>query len=471
MKKLNNILNLIRKNKKESIDVEIDDTNRAIGDVNSPIKMGVIVICLGFSTFLIWAAFAPLDEGVPTQGIVSLDTKRKPIQHLTGGIIKKINVKEGQIVKEGEVLLSFDDGPVKARYEEVKQKYVGDRALENRLEAELSGSKFIVFSPDIKSMMNDEIVKRQTQNQEMLLKTRRATLSAELSAMKESLKGLEEQELGYSGILNNKNTQLSLLRQELDSLRGLVDEGFVPKSQQRDTELKIAQTLAEISDSNANLLKTKRSILEVRQKMIQREQENRKELETQLSSVRQEVDAYSQKYDALLDEYNRIELRSPVTGQVVGLQFQSIGAVVQSGQKIMDIVPTDEKLLLEARVAPNLIDRIHKGQKADVRFSSFANSPQLVVDGIVESISKDLITDSQNPTSAALGNSTNNPQTATSYYLARISLTETAVKKLGGRQLQPGMPVLIVIKTGERSLLKYLLHPFSKRMAASLKEE
>ena len=471
MKKFYNLLNFLRKNRKEQIGADLEDFSHAVGDVNSPIKMGLMVICLGFGGFLIWAALAPLDEGVPTQGTVSLDTKRKPIQHLTGGIIKKINVKEGQIVKEGEILVSFDDAPVKARYEEVKQKYVGDRALENRLEAELSGDKFINFSPDIKAMMNDDIVKRQTQNQEMLLNSRRASLNAEILAMKESLKGLEDQEFGYSGILNNKNTQLLLLRQELDSLKGLVDEGFVPKSQQRDTELKIAQTLAEISDANANWLKTKRSILEVRQKIIQREQENRKELETQLSVVRQEVDAYSQKYNALLDEYNRIELKSPVSGQVVGLQFQSVGAVVQSGQKLMDIVPTDERLLLEARVAPSLIDRIHKGQKADVRFSSFSNSPQLVVDGLVESISKDLITDSQNPTSAALGNSSNNPQNNSSYYLARISLTESAVKKLGSRQLQPGMPVLIVIKTGERSLLKYLLHPFSKRMAASLKEE
>jgi membrane fusion protein, protease secretion system len=130
--------------------------------------------------------------------------------------------------------------------------------------------------------------------------------------------------------------------------------------------------------------------------------------------------------------------------------------VIQGGQKIMDIVPDDEPLLLETRIPPHLVDRIHAGLPVDVRFNSFANSPQLVVEGKVISVSADLLTDQ--PTNQ-------------SYYLARVRLTPDGVKKLGNRVLQPGMPVDVVLKTGERSMLTYLLHPLVKRMAASLKEE
>jgi protease secretion system membrane fusion protein len=157
-------------------------------------------------------------------------------------------------------------------------------------------------------------------------------------------------------------------------------------------------------------------------------------------------------------ELARVELKAPVDGQVVGLEVQSVGAVIQPAQKIMDIVPSDEPLLLEAQVPPQFIDRVRPGQTVTVRFSAFAHSPALSVDGTLDSISHDLVEE----------------QTAggeIKYYLARIGLTPEGVKKLGERQMQPGMPAEAVIKTGERTLLTYLLHPLTKRLARAMKEE
>ena len=142
--------------------------------------------------------------------------------------------------------------------------------------------------------------------------------------------------------------------------------------------------------------------------------------------------------------------------QIVDLAFQTVGGVVGPGQKLMDVVPEGQALLIEARVPPHLIDRVHKDLPVDVRFSSFAHSPQLVVEGQVISVSGDLITE---------------PQTNTSYYLARVQVTPEGMKALGKRQLQPGMPVEVVFKTGERSMLTYLLHPLTKRLSAAMKEE
>jgi protease secretion system membrane fusion protein len=141
---------------------------------------------------------------------------------------------------------------------------------------------------------------------------------------------------------------------------------------------------------------------------------------------------------------------------VVGLTVQTVGAVIAPGQKLMDIVPEGERLMLETKVPPHLIDRLHAGLPVDVRFAAFAHSPQLVVDGELVSISGDLLTE---------------PQTNAMYYLARVALTPEGLRRLGPRTLQPGMPVEVVLKTGERSLLAYLLHPLSKRMAAAMKEQ
>jgi protease secretion system membrane fusion protein len=203
-------------------------------------------------------------------------------------------------------------------------------------------------------------------------------------------------------------------------------------------------------------MRARSAILEVRQRMQTLRAEYRKEVETQLADVQREVEAEEQRYIAMEDELRRTEITAPASGQVVGLAVQSPGAVIGPGQKIMDIVPKDEQLMLDAQVPPHLIDRVELGQPVDVRFSAFAHSPQLVVEGTVHSLSSDILMDEamQIP-----------------YYLARVAITPDGMTTLGKRQLQPGMQAEVVIRTGARSLLTYLLHPLTKRMAASMKEE
>jgi protease secretion system membrane fusion protein len=169
------------------------------------------------------------------------------------------------------------------------------------------------------------------------------------------------------------------------------------------------------------------------------------------------VQSDAEKFLAVSADLDRMEIKSPANGQVVGLSVQTVGAVLQPGQKLLDVVPDSQTLLLEAHIPPHLIDKVQAGLPADVRFNAFAHSPQLVVEGKVISISGDLLSDPQQPQYA--------------YYLARVQVTPSGMKTLGQRQMQPGMPTEIVIKTGERSLLTYLLHPLTKRMAASMKEE
>ena len=239
-------------------------------------------------------------------------------------------------------------------------------------------------------------------------------------------------------------------------MRDLVKEGYAPRNRQLELERMVAESSAVQSDLLGNTLRTRQAIAEIRQRAIARQQDYQKEVETQLAEVTRDAQSDAVRMLAVTDELSRSEVRAPSQGQVVALSVQTIGGVINAGQKLMDIFPENAPLLIETRVAPHLIDRVRASLPVDIRFGSFAHTPQLVIEGKVLSVSKDLLTD---------------PQTNASYYLARIGLTPQGVAALGKRQLQAGMPAEVVIKTGERSMLTYLLHPLTKRIAASMKEE
>jgi membrane fusion protein, protease secretion system len=439
------------------IDVEPRPDQGLPSDTRRITRWGVWAIGIGFGGFLLWAAYAPLDEGVPTSGTISVDTKRKAVQHLQGGIVKEVLAREGQMVEANEVLVRLDDAVARANYESSRQRYLGLRALEGRLLAEQMGDATIAFHPDLlAAAKTDPLIRQHITVQTQLLQSRRASLAANLGAIEQSIQGQQALIAGYRGVLANRDNQITLLDRELKGVRDLVAEGYAPLNKQMELERSVADTSAAISDVHANLARAQSSILEMRQRAEVARADYRKEVDTQLADVRREVQAEAEKFKAVTEDLARTEIRSPATGQVVGLTIQTVGGVVQAGQKLMDVVPEKEALILETQVAPSLIDRIHPGAPVDVRFSTFAHTPQLVVAGVVDSISADILTDTTGKIS---------------YYLARVSITPEGMKTLGKRQLQPGMPVEVIVKTGERSLLTYLLHPLIKRLSASMKEQ
>jgi membrane fusion protein, protease secretion system len=424
-------------------------------DSSRATRIGLWALVIGFFGFLIWASFAPLDEGVPSSGLVSLDTKRKTIQHPTGGIIKEMAVHEGMHVKEGQLLFKLDDAATRANYETLRQDYLMLRASQGRLLAEQSGAAAISFHPDLLRAAQDPLVSKQMQTQEQLFRSRRASITASQQGLREGIDGQQALVAAYKSMLANARTKAASLNDELKQTRGLVAEGYAPRNRQlelermvSDTEATMAQLLGSMSQSQAN-------IAQLRQQMITQQQDYRKDVEAQLSDVSRQVEADQAKFKSISDDLARVEVRSPVEGQVVGLAVQTVGGVITSGQKVMDIVPENEPLLIETKVAPNLIDHVRAGLPVDIRFASFSNTPQLVVEGKVVSISGDLLAD----------------QNGATYFLSRVAVTDKGRKELGKRVLQPGMPVEVVFKTGERSLMTYLLHPLTKRIAAAMKEE
>ncbi|MBW7901798.1 MAG: HlyD family type I secretion periplasmic adaptor subunit [Rhodocyclaceae bacterium] len=420
-------------------------------------RLGYRVLGYGLGLFLLWAAFAPLDEGVPAAATVMLDTKRKSVQHQQGGIVKEVLVHEGQTVREGDTVIRLDDGTTRANYEAIRQHYVALRALEGRLLAEQLGAEAIDFHPDLVAAAGDPFVKQHMDNQTSLLRARRLALQAELQGIEESIRGQQSIQQGFKEMLPHRNSQIALLREELTGIRELVAEGYAPRTRQMELERLLADVSASTADLQGNAARTANAIAELKMRTLQRKQEYQKEIDTHLAEVRREVEADADKLRAAAAELGRTEIKAPTTGQVVGLKIQTVGGVVQPYQTVMDVVPDNETLLLEIHVPPHLIDRVKPDDLVDVRFNAFAHSPQLVVEGRLLSISGDLLSDPAGQIPP--------------YYLARAAITPQGMEKLGKRTMQPGMPAEVVIKTGHRSLLTYLLHPLVKRVAASLTEE
>lgn len=434
------------------------DTVDVDTDTRSPIRLGFWVLVVGFGLLMLWAAFAPLDEGVAAPATVSVEARRKTIQHLQGGVIKQVTVKEGQEVKAGDPLVVLDDATVRATYEAIRQNYLAQRAMEGRLLAEATDARSITFHDDL-AASKDPVAAQLMAVQQQVMAARRAAQSAELAAAEQSIAGYEAQTGGLKRMLESRRAQAALQATQLSSVRGLADDGFAPRNQALQLEQQQAELKASLSELETNVIRTGNAIAELRQRIAQRKQEYLKEVSTQLAEVRREVQANQERLAAISSDLARMVIKSPVDGQVVGLMLaQRGGGVVTPGQRLMDISPKGESLLLDARVPPHVIDRVKAGDATEVRFSAFANAPTLVVHGRVASLAHDAITEQ-------MGNQ------VISYYLARVELTPEGLKALGDRTMQPGMMADVLIRTGERSLLTYLLHPLTKRIAVAMTEE
>lgn len=429
----------------------------AAAGATAPRRPRRIGLWVGLALLLLlgWIAWAPLDEGVPAAGQVVVDTRPKPVQHLTGGIVLEVLVREGQAVTSGQPLLRLDTAATAAVHEAVRQRYYALRAAQARLEAERDGRTTIAWHPDLNAS-GAHAAQAHMQTQQTLMSSRSAALAAELGALGESAQAQQALLRSTDTMLQGRQEQLSLIQEELANTEPLVKAGYAPRNRLLELQRQQAEAQTLIAELRGQRERGQRALSEIAQRRLQRQSEFRRDVQQQLSEVLRDVDADAQRLQAAEQEAQRTEIVAPVAGHVLGLAVQSAGSVVQPAQKLMDIVPDGEGLLIEARVQPHLADRIRVAQPVDVRFTAFSHTPELLLQGEVLSLSADALFD---------------PATQTSYFLARVALAPDAATVLGQRNLVPGLPAEVVFKTGERSLLTYWLHPLIKRMAWSMKEE
>ncbi len=437
--------------------VDAAETAR-LSDTRGPIRLGFWALVVGFGLFLAWAAWAPLDEGVPAPAAVAVESRRTTIQHMQGGVVNQRRVKDGDEVKVGDVLVELDASLTRATYQGIRQNYLSQRAMESRLLAEVAGAGTISFHPDLLAG-NDALAVQYMSVQQQLFSTRRAAQAADMAAMQETVHNSELQLAGLRQVVQARRAQQALQTQQLTSVRTLADEGFAPRNQALQLEQMQAELRSTLADMEANILRLQSSGAEGRLRLTQRRQDYAREAANSLSEVRRDVQANQDKLAAITVELDRMQIKSPVAGQVIALAVGGPGSVVQAGQHLMDILPSGATLKLDVKVPPQVIDRLKVGNEVEVRFQAFASTPHLVVLGKLVSLSGDVVTEAANGGAVS------------TYYMGKVELTPAGLKALGNNVVLPGMTAEVMIKSGERSLLTYLLHPLLKRVSATMTEQ
>ncbi len=424
-------------------------------DSASIARWGVRAVIFSATCFFVWAAFAPLDQGVPTTGFVKVEGDRKTIQHPTGGIIEEILVREGDQVRANQPLIRLSPTQVQAQQGMVDGQLIALLALEAELKAEQSDARGVTYPEFLTSRRSDPQVREAIDLHNQLFKTRKATLEGEISIARESIVGLEEQIRGLQAQESSHATQTKLFQDELDSLRPLVEQGFVPRTHQFELERSLSYIQGQTGENLANIAQARSKISELKLKILQARDAFRKDAETQMSETQGKIADLQSRRIGTQDQLERVVLRAPLAGTVVGLAVHTVGGVVTAGEKLMDIVPTSSKLVIEAQIPPSLIDNVHVGQVADIHFPALDQTLSAGLTGKLVYVSADSLTD---------------PRTEKSYYVGRVEVTPEGMAKLGKQILQPGMPADMVIKTGERTLLMYLVKPFLTRLHMAFTE-
>ncbi|MCH9639637.1 MAG: HlyD family type I secretion periplasmic adaptor subunit, partial [Betaproteobacteria bacterium] len=343
--------------------VKTDDTAHA--------RLGWWVVIVGFGGFLLWAFFAPLDKGVPLSGTVIVSSHLKAVQHQTGGTIDKILVQEGETVKAGQVLVVMNDVQVKAQAEITRGQLNSARAVEARLIAERDNATEITFPPSLLAQINDPQIANTLHLQNQLFTSRKLSLQHELAAGEENAAGLKVQLQGLQALQRSNQTQLSILDKQLNGLRELAEDGFVPRNRVFDQERTYAQLTGEISENNGNIGRIQRQIAELSLLRVQRLEEYQKEVRQQLSDIQREEKALNSQLVGQDFELANVQVKAPVDGIVVGMDVFTQGGVIGPGFRMMDIVPIEDSLVITGEVPVHLIDKVHPGLHVDLIFSAF----------------------------------------------------------------------------------------------------
>lgn len=417
-------------------------------------RFGMKVVIAGFGGFMLWAALAPLDEGVTANGNVIVASNRQTVQHLSGGSIEKLLVNEGDMVKKGQPLIQLNDTEARAQMGSTLAQFISARAIEDRLLAERNGAASLVFSDELNALAPDPRLTQAKLLQSQLFKTRREALNSELHAQDENINGLREQLRGFEDMKAARAEQSKWQEKELEGIRGLAAGGYVPKNRLYQQERSAAELKGSLADTMANIGRARDSIAETRLRRIMRQQDYQKEVESQLTDLQKETGALRDRLKAQRYTLSNSTIRSPMDGLIAGLKVHTLGGVVQPGQPLLEVVPVNQPLLIEAFVDPAMSAKVHAGLRVDVTFPALNQQTTPVMSGVVTTFSADRLIDQKS---------------GLPYYLAQIKVSD-ADKLVGEQQVKPGMPATIVIKSGERTMLQYLLKPIMDRMNLAFKE-
>jgi epimerase transport system membrane fusion protein len=431
-------------------------TTTTLNTNDRPIRnIGAAIVLATFGIFGVWAFFAPMDSSALAPGVVVVKSYRKTVQHLDGGIVAKILTKDGALVTEGQPLLTLDDAQIKAQLEIARGQNITLAAQVARLRAERDQLKQI----DYPQWLNDPSDPRTTEAklaETNVFNSQKNSHEGEIAVLNQRISQISSKIHGLQGQIDSKKQLVISYAEEIKDQKELLAEGFADRQHLRELERNHAIQSGEIAQLNAEIATNQMLISETRLQILQVQKQFQEEVAGKLSEAQAKLNEANERVAATKDKLERVVIKAPASGMVLGLAAHTENGVITPGNPILDIVPQDAELVIEAQVSPMDIDRVTVGLQAEVRFSAFKQSKTPKMEGKVINISPDRFVDEK----------TGNP-----YYLARVELIPESKKKLGDLQLLPGMPAEVLIKTGERTLFQYLAQPVTNFFARSFIED
>ena len=425
-----------------------------------PIRnLGYLIVILVFVFFGGWSFLAPLGSAALAPGSVTVEMYRKTVQHLEGGIVKAIHVRDGDTISKGQVLIELEDTSSRAQLETLRGQLYSALAREARLIAERDGKSTVTYPADlINAGATDPRAQEDIRVQNQSFSVRKRSRAGEIGILKEQRQQLQAKIEGIKAQRTSRSNLSDSLNKELLDFRAMLKEGYVEKQKVSELERRLAQSEGDRGDFIANISSAQTQISEIELKILQIDKDFQREVIEELSKVQSDLSELHEKTQWLDDTVTRTVITAPESGMVLGLTVHTLGAVIPPGGRLLDIVPQQEELIIEAQVSPSDIDKVHSGQICEIRFSAFKAAKTPKVSGRLTTLSADRLTDEQN---------------RTGYYLARVEVDKDGLEELHQRGLilLPGMPAEVLINTGDRTFFQYLIQPLSNIFARSLIED
>ncbi len=408
-----------------------------------------------FLAFGGWAALAPLKSAAIAPGVVAVESNRKTIKHLEGGIVGEIGVRDGDVVTAGQVLIRLDDTQARVTLERLKGRTVAARALEARLIAERDGSGRIVFPVSLTENGGDRENAETLAGQLKIFTTRKEAVAAQESILKQQSAQLNEEITGLKGLIAAENTQIKLIRSEIADVQSLVAKGLAKRPRLLALQRQQAEIEGARSRNIASVARAKQQIAETRLRVSELKTQKLNQVVEELRATQTELFDLEERIRSAEDVLVRTRIKAPLDGTIVGLQIHTPGGVVGPGEPLMDLVPSGAGLIIESQVDPNDIDVVHAGLPAQVRLTAFNQRNLSPIDGKVLTVSADRLTDERS---------------GVPYFLARVVLVEDLSKDLAVA-LYPGMQAEVMIVTGERTVLDYIFRPLARSLGRAFRED
>lgn len=419
------------------------------------IVAGMVIVFGALGGFGAWSAMADLSSAVVAQGTVKVYSNRKKVQTLEGGVVTELAVKNGDRVDIGDVLVKLDRTRAAASHAIIRGNHDTTRAVVARLRSERDELESVAFPADLEERRSLEAVAEVLAGQEKLFMARRDSLKGQNAIVEERIGQLKEEIQGLRSQVRSKTQQIELIEDELKGLRVLFDKGYTTRPRILSLEREAANLDGERGEHRAGIARSQRLIGEAKLEIIQLRKGFAEEVVTELQQKESELFDLEERLNATSFSLEQTEIAATARGIVVGLSIHTVGGVLQPGETLLEIVPENDLLIVEAKVQPTDIDNIQIGLSADVQFTAFSQRTTPKITGDVIYVSADSLVD---------------PDSKAPFFVARIAIPDDEVARLNDNVLQPGMPADVLILTGERTPMDYLIKPIKESMDKAWRE-